>query len=318
MFNKNCITTSATAPAKYIIIGEHAVIYGKPAIAAPLNSISSIATITPTESNNYDGLYIDAPDINLSNTLDSIPKTNPIAHVIRQTLRAINHRDPIPANLTITSTIPIASGLGSSASVSTAISRCIINYLGHTLTNDQISNIVYKTESLQHGNPSGIDNTVIARGVPILYSKSGPIQYLRPNKPLYYVLADTLQPRSTLDTISTFKKQSNIHPKLFKENIRANGNLAKYASVAFQAGDNISLGDLMTKNHVLLQRLGVSTQKLDNLVDIATASGANGAKLSGAGHGGHIIAQVSKRTMPIVVKALKDLGANPLTTVIAP
>ena len=74
----------------------------------------------------------------------------------------------------------------------------------------------------------------------------------------------------------------------------------------------------MTKNHVLLQRLGVSTQKLDNLVDIATASGANGAKLSGAGHGGHIIAQVSKRTMPIVVKALKDLGANPLTTIIAP
>ena len=74
----------------------------------------------------------------------------------------------------------------------------------------------------------------------------------------------------------------------------------------------------MSKNHTLLQQLGVSTPELDKLVYIAIASGANGAKLSGAGHGGHIIAQVNQQTMSSVVNALKDIGSKPLTAIINP
>ena len=105
---------------------------------------------------------------------------------------------------------------------------------------------------------------------------------------------------------------------MFDTNIRNIGKLARSASVAFQDGDHTKLGALMTKNHILLQQLGVSTKQLDKLVDIAIEAGAKGAKLSGAGYGGHIIAQVSKQTMPTVIKALKETGTNPLTAIIKP
>ena len=318
MTNKIYAPVSATAPAKYIIIGEHAVVHGEPALAAPLNSVYSTATLRPVHKHNTTDLYINAPDINFSGALESMPHDNPIANIVRQTLQELHYQDSIPGSLTVTSTIPIASGLGSSASISTAISRCIIKYLGHNLTNDEISQIVFKTESLQHGNPSGIDNTVIAHEVPMLFSKASPPQHLRPTKPLYYVLADTGQTRSTMDTLNIFRKQSRKKTTLFQESVRSIGKIAKESSLAFQDADHIKLGNLMSKNHALLQKLGVSTPELDKLVTIAIASGANGAKLSGAGHGGHIIAQVSQQTMSSVVNALKDIGSKPLTAIINP
>lgn len=316
--NKTYTSVSSRAPGKYIILGEHAVVHGEPALAAPLDTLSSIATISPTASNGNKGLSITAPDINLSEHLHSLHQNNPIADIVRRTLLAINHHDSISANLTISSTIPIASGLGSSASVSTAISRSIAKFFGHNLTNNTISDIVYKTEALQHGNPSGIDNTVIAHQVPMLFSKATRPKHLRPAQSLYYVLADSKKPSDTITTVNSFSKQRLLKSTLFNRNIRKIGRLAKSASLAFQDGDHKKLGALMTNNHILLQQLGVSTKQLDKLVNIAIEAGATGAKLSGAGYGGHIIAQVSKQTMPTVIKALKATGANPLTAIIKP
>ena len=316
MTNKTFTPVSSRAPGKYIIIGEHAVVHGEPALAAPLDLLSSTSTINPIKTNGNKGLSITAPDINLSEYLYSLHQSHPIADIIRRTLLALNCHESISANLTITSTIPIASGLGSSASVSTAISRSIVKYFDRTLTDSEISDIVYKTEALQHGNPSGIDNTVIAHEVPRLYSKVSPPKHLHPAQSLYYVLADSKTPSNTKMTVNSFNKQRLVKSALFDTNIRNIGKLARSASVAFQDGDHTKLGALMTKNHTLLQQLGVSTKQLDKLVNIAIEAGATGAKLSGAGYGGHIIAQVSKQTMPTVVTALKATGANPVTSII--
>ncbi len=318
MTNKTFTSVSSRAPGKYIIIGEHAVVHGEPALVAPLGSLSSIATINPAQPNGSKGLSITAPDINLSEYLHSLHQNNPIADIVRRTLLAINYYDSLSANLTITSTIPIASGLGSSASVSTAISRSIVKFFNIHLTDNEISDIVYKTEALQHGNPSGIDNTVIAHEVPMLYSKVSPPKHLRPAQSLYYVLADSKYPSHTITTVDSFSKQRLLQSTLFDRNIRKIGKLARSASIAFQDGDHTKLGALMTKNHILLQQLGVSTKQLDKLVNIAIEAGAKGAKLSGAGHGGHIIAQVSKQTMLTVANALKETGTNPLTAIIKP
>ena len=87
MTNKIYAPVSATAPAKYIIIGEHAVVHGEPALAAPLNSIYSTATLRPVHKNGITDLSINAPDINFSGVLESIPDDNPIANIVRQTLQ---------------------------------------------------------------------------------------------------------------------------------------------------------------------------------------------------------------------------------------
>ncbi len=320
MVSKSFISVSSQAPAKYIILGEHAVVHGQPALAAPLHSLASTATISPNQltSTDTEGLSIVAPDIHLCDYLHLLPLSNPIANIIHHTLHSLNHQFSLKATLTIRSTIPMASGLGSSASISTAISKSIIKYLGFSISADEISDIVYKTESLQHGNPSGIDNTVIAHETPILYSKKTLTKPLLPIKPLYYVLADSGKPSRTLDTVKHFNSQRKFDHSLFNTTIQKIGNIATEGATAFQNADYKTLGYLMTKNHRLLKQLGVSTQRLDTLVSVAIEAGATGAKLSGAGHGGHIVAQVTKQTIPSVVNALKMAGTNPLITHITP
>jgi mevalonate kinase len=209
------------------------------------------------------------------------------------------------------------SGLGSSASISTAVAKSLTAYLGCKLTNNDISNIVYKTEGLQHGNPSGIDNLVVAHATPILFSKLIPPTYLMPSKPLHYVLAHSGEHSKTRDTVQLIATQRITNPQ-FNSTINKIGHLSVKGAVAFAIGDSDSLGALMTTNHNLLQKLCVSSNRLDLLVSAAIEAGASGAKLSGAGRGGHIVAQVTETSTASVVTALQKLGANPFVTTITP
>jgi len=304
-------------PAKYIILGEHAVVYGQPALAAPLHSLTSTATVIPHNSHIKRGLSVHAPDINLSDYHRNLPIHSPLSNIIFGTLRALSYNKDIEANITITSAIPMQSGLGSSASISTAIAKSLTAYLGYKLTNNDISNIVYKTEGLQHGNPSGIDNLVVAHATPILFSKSIPPTYLTPSKPLHYVLAHSGEQSKTRDTVQLIATQRISNPQ-FNSTMNKIGHLSVKGADAFAIGDSDSLGALMTKNHNLLQQLCVSSHRLDLLVTAAIEAGASGAKLSGAGRGGHIVAQVTESTTAYVVTALKKLGANPFITTITP
>lgn len=311
------ISVSCDAPAKYIILGEHAVVYGQPALAAPLHSLTSTATVTPHNSLIKRGLTVNAPDINLSDSHRNLPINSPLANIIFDTLQALQYNKDIEANITITSTIPMESGLGSSASISTAIAKSLTAYLGCKLTNTDISNIVYKTEGLQHGNPSGIDNLVISHATPILFSKSTPVKYLTPSKPLHYVLAHSGEQSKTRDTVQLLDTQRLSNPQ-FNSTLNRIGRLSIKGADAFAIGDTDYLGDLMTTNHNLLQQLCVSSKRLDHLVTTAIEAGASGAKLSGAGRGGYIVAQVTKASSASVVTALKNLGTNPFVTTIAP
>lgn len=292
-------------------------VHGQPALAAPLHSLASTATITPHQTHIKQGLTVNAPDIKLSDYHHNLPTNSPLANIINDTLLAIDYSQIIEANITIRSSIPMQSGLGSSASISTAIAKALLAYLGYSLTKDELANLVYKTEALQHGNPSGIDNIVIAHATPILYSKSSSVKYLTPAQPLHYVLAHSGKQSDTRDTVHLFDMQRKSNPQ-FHSIIKNIGRLSLKGAAAFETGDPDHLGKLMTINHKLLQQLCVSTNRLDSLVTTAIEAGAAGAKLSGAGHGGHIVAQVTNNSSASVVNALKAIGADPFTTFITP
>src|SRR5512135_916354 len=162
---------SASAPGKIILFGEHAVVYGRPAIAVPVTQVQAAATIEQGEH----GLIIHAADIDRTITVHPHSSIDPLATIVNLTLEHLNC--PLPdLEITLHSTIPIASGLGSGAAVSTAIVRALAQWFGARLDDAEVNALVYEVEKLYHGTPSGIDNTVIAYQKPVYFIRGGAIQ----------------------------------------------------------------------------------------------------------------------------------------------
>src|SRR5512134_1075462 len=160
---------SAAACGKIILFGEHAVVYGRPAIAVPVMQVQATAIVEP----GGQGLTIQAADIDRAITLDAHNSIDPLATIVNLTLAHLNC--PLPdLKITIHSTIPIASGLGSGAAVSTAIVRALARWFGAQLDDAEVNALVYEVEKLHHGTPSGIDNTVITYQQPVYFVRGEP------------------------------------------------------------------------------------------------------------------------------------------------
>ena len=180
---------TATAPGKIILFGEHAVVYGEPAIAVPVQVFHARAVVSPEISGSPGDIWIDAPDISLSADL----KTLDTDHTLRAAVSEVvddSGLDSTPAcRIQITSTIPIASGLGSSAAISTALIRALSAFLGKQMTDEQVSRAAFKIEKIHHGTPSGIDNSVVAFQQPVYYQKGTPMEFLTINNPFSIMIA---------------------------------------------------------------------------------------------------------------------------------
>src|SRR5688572_7601053 len=149
---------SASAPGKVILFGEHAVVYGRPALAVPVTQVQAMARVERSSG----GFWINVPALGRRHQLEEAAPENPLALAVRQVLARAG-RSSVPAcELTIESTIPIAAGLGSGAAVCTATMRALAGFLGLKLSDAEVSDLVFQTEKLLHGTPSGIDNTVVA------------------------------------------------------------------------------------------------------------------------------------------------------------
>ncbi|MCL5996336.1 MAG: hypothetical protein M1546_09805 [Chloroflexi bacterium] len=152
-----------SACAKIILCGEHAVVYGRPAIALPLPHLRAHARIVPG-----DGPFrVIAPDIRAEFDLTT-DASRPLAHLVRSTFEFL--QQPVAqATLTVTSQIPTSSHLGSSAAVAVAVTRAVSAYCGHELSPAETSALAFEAEKIYHGSPSGIDNTVIAYEQPVWF-----------------------------------------------------------------------------------------------------------------------------------------------------
>lgn len=296
----------ASAPGKIILFGEHAVVYNRPALAVPVTQVHVDVEVHDSDSA---GIWIHAPVIDLHAELSTLPSDHPIGSVILGLLQRFRIFNPPDLEIKIESTIPVASGLGSGAAVSVALIRAISSYFSYSLTNEQINSLVYESERLHHGTPSGIDNTVITYAMPVYFIKGQPIETFKAGKPFTIVIGDTGIPAPTKESVGDVRRLWLRDSVYYEDIFDEIAQLALIARRSIESGKPELLGELMDQNHAFLQQLTVSSPELDKLVDAARNAGALGAKLSGGGRGGNMIALVEQASAESVAEALMSAGA---------
>jgi mevalonate kinase len=325
--------SSASAAAKLILCGEHAVVYGRPAIALPLVGIR--ARVDIADGRTGSGITIHARDLHRRWLVANDPH-GPISQLITSVLSYLQDQaTPAPdLRVTISSPIPIASGMGSGAAVATAVVRALAGHLGRQLSPAEVSALVYASEQRFHGTPSGIDNTVIAYEQPIWYIRLPTTDHRPPTNdaaqwssvvgrqssptiepitiatPFTLLIGDTGVRSPTRLSVGEVRKRWQAEPARYQALFDHVGEIVTQAREVLEHGDIPALGPLLSQNHELLQQIGVSSPELDALVVAAQAAGALGAKLSGAGWGGVMLALVAPDTRARVAAALEQAGVK--------
>jgi mevalonate kinase len=308
---------SASAPGKIILFGEHAVVYGQPAIAAPVSQVQARAVVVPYPGGASGEIQVVAPEIDTSGPLESLPLDSAIARAINLTLERAGISNPPAFKVKISSTIPIAAGMGSGAAVTVVLIRAVSSFLGRPLPDDVVNEITFEIEKIYHGTPSGIDNTVVTYGMPVYFIKGEPIETFNVKVPFSVLIGDTGITSPTSVTVGQVWEAWDAQPEVYNRLFDACGEIAAQARQRIEAGDVAALGSLMDENQALLAEMGVSSPELEKLIAAARDAGALGAKLSGAGGGGNMIALVTHDTAEGVAAALESAGAvrTILTTV---
>ena len=300
--------TRASAPGKVILFGEHAVVYGRPALAVPVTDVQAVATVDAGRSEP--GVTVHAHDIGRTIDVGQVEVDEPLSLTVRNTLSALGLRlDEVRLAVHVRSSIPIASGMGSGAAVATAIVRALSQHLGRSLDAGAVSSLVYETEQVYHGTPSGIDNTVVAFEQPVYFRRGEPIAILEVGQPFWVAIADSGVPSLTRQTVADVRSARQRCPEAYERLFDEIGALVDTARAAIEGGEVGALGPLMNQNQALLRQLGVSSPALEGLIEAARKGGALGAKLSGGGVGGNVVAAVNEESADRVRGHLMDAGA---------
>jgi len=300
---------TASAPGKIILFGEHAVVYGQPAIAVPVTQVRAKAMVIPQITGLPGEVRILAPDVGLDSSLPDLHPKHPIRAAVQGVIETLGI-DHIPAcTIKVTSTIPVASGLGSGAAVSVAVIRTLAGFLGHPLPDEQVSALAYEVEKIYHGTPSGIDNTVVTFAHPVYFVKGQSVETFEVAEPFRIIIADTGISTPTKESVEDVRQAWQADPQTYGRLFAAAGSIAKTARQAIESGHPKWLGPLMDENHELLQEMGISSPELDRLVNAAKKAGALGAKLSGGGRGGNMIALIEENQIDAVSSVLLTTGA---------
>ena len=297
----------ASAPGKIILFGEHAVVYGRPALAVPVTQVHADVDISDS---SRPGIWIQAPNIHLHAELNTLPSDHPIAAVIHN-LFFLSRVSPFPSiNINISSTIPVASGLGSGASVTVALTRALASHVKYSMTDEQVNAFAYEIEKLYHGTPSGIDNTVVTYSRPVYFIKGQAIETFKVHQPFTLVIGDTGISAPTIESVADVRKLWEADKAKWEKVFDDVGEISFSARRVIEEGWVKMLGALMDENHAILQEMTVSSPELDKLVAAARSAGAWGAKLSGGGRGGNMIALVQPEQAETVAKSLMTAGAK--------
>ena len=299
------------------MFGEHAVVYGMPAIAVPVNQVKAKAIVLPDPGKPSGSVRIHAPEIGVEGLLSDLPDDNAAARALNLTFEKLRISTPPAFKIKVSSSIPIAAGLGSGAAVTVAVIRAVSTFLGRPLPDETVNELTFEVEKIYHGTPSGIDNTVVTYSKPVYFTKGQPIETFTVKKPFSIVIGDTGVSSPTAVTVGSVRQAWQAEPDKYDQLFEACGEVAKQARQAIEEGDVEKLGALMDQNQKILVEMGVSSPELNRLVTAAKDAGAYGAKLSGAGGGGNMIAIVADNTAEKVSKALTTAGAtNTIKTVV--
>ncbi len=298
-----------TASAKIILLGEHAVVYGKPSIAVPLSTLRTQAKVTSLRPGS--GLRITASDLDNRLFIVDTSSRNAEDPITVASWLMLDYLGlpPPDANIVLHSDIPVASGMGSGAALTTALFRALLGALNKTLPDDQLNELVYEVEKVHHGTPSGVDNTVIVYEQPVYFTRGIAPQRLKVMKPFSLLIADTGVSASTKVAVSDVRNLYDSQRQFTQKLIDSIGELVLGGRRAIENNEIIKLGNIMNRNHQFLQDLTVSSSSLDALVQTARKAGAIGAKLTGGGRGGNMISLVTPDSLDSVRASLLAAGA---------
>lgn len=266
--------------AKIILIGEHSVVYGQPAIALPLTTVNVNVTIKKSttesaiQSSYFTGKLADYP-------------TCGIKHLITYLINKNNIEEPL--SILIQSDLPAERGMGSSAAVAVALIRAFYTYLDKPLTKTHLLNLANISEKDTHKNPSGLDAATCASKQPIWMVRNQELKTFPIKTHGYLVIADSGIKGKTSEAIAIVKERLLNDPHQTQKALSDLGQLAYNAKDALVSDDLTILGKIFNMSQDILYRLGVSCSRLDELIKISLNKGSLGSKLTGGGKGGCFI-----------------------------
>ena len=298
---------------KVILFGEHFVVHGVPGIVSAIDSATD-AEVTKT------GKELVVRDERKAAKGYAEEKRLQQIESIQRMLKKMGLDPKLPLNIWIGGTLPGFSGLGASAASSVAIARAIAEELSLKLTNEQVNQIAYEAEKAYAGNPSGIDNTAATYGGLMWFKKNtagGPdnVERLSIRMPVEIVIGSTGKVANTKAMVAGVAERKQKNPERYDHVFKQAENLAYAGRTALKIYDLKEVGELMNENHRLLQEIEVSSKELDLLVGIARENGAFGAKLTGGGGGGCMVALTpGKELQEKVASAIEKEGFEVLRT----
>lgn len=281
--------------SKIILSGEHSVVYGKPAIAIPVFGSKSYVKIFANHEKT--GFIIKAPQLEQVFYLNEKKSTyNPLELTVINFMIQNNLELKQDLILEIFSEIPIASGMGSGASISSAIIKALASFFKIYLSKDDLYKQVFEIEKIYHGNPSGVDPTVIIYEKPLYFIKGKTTEFITKKLETDYYLAiiDSKMRSSTVEVVNLVKEKKETEPKKYEQLFNEMEAITEKIKVAFCTSAIKNLGLLMDENQIKLKEIGVSNSTLDNILVLAKEFGSLGSKISGAGMGGVLIALIEK------------------------
>ena len=276
---------------KVILFGEHFVVYGKASIASGI----SIHTIAELVEGTVPGFKVIDDRSTASGYKEKY--TEAMQESIVRMNDAVWHQDfdKTPVQVTLSGGLYCASGVGASAANCVAMARAVSEHFNLNLTDEQINQCGLEGDKAYAGTPSGIDNTCSTYGQPILFRKNleggeNQMDLLTVGKPLHVLLVSTGITTKTSDAVRILRENKDANPDKFAEIFDKAEELVHQGKEALAAGNLELIGQLMNKNHELLKESGVSHTYLDCLVEFTKKNGAIGAKMTGGGRGGYMVA----------------------------
>ncbi len=300
----------ASAPAKVILLGEHFVVYNKPAILASIDKRVHVNVRV-----RKDDRIVIKSDIDSIGSIDQKkrrqirvkPKWLMRSMLIAATDAMKSFNASVGLDISIRSEFPYGVGLGSSAACSVATIAAVGSLFGK-LTKKRICDISLNAEKLVHGDPSGADSAICTYGGLMFFNKNNGVKLIKSKLDLQLFVVNSGIKRATGKLVSVVKEKVERDPDLFMGFASMSESITMQGLEAIKGQDYGELGALMTLNHSLLRKLGVSRTILDRLVEVALKNEALGAKITGAGGGGCIIALTNKHSKNKIMKAMKRYG----------
>lgn len=294
--------------AKIILIGEHSVVYGKPSIALPLSEVKTKVIIEPLEKKQ---VLIECRYF--SGDLNNLPENMlGLQHLIRYILteKLFDYSSECGLKIKISSQLPEERGMGSSAAAAIAVTRALYNYFQQPLTQTKLLQLTNISETDTHGNPSGLDAATSASSQPIWMIKGKQLLTIPINLDAWLLICDSGIKGKTVAAVASVKQRMINFPLKTTPLLSDLENLAYAARQQLAQNDSIGLGQTFCAAQKALAALGVSSPRLDKLIDLSLKLGSLGSKLTGGGRGGCFICLMpSEKAAQTAAQVLTEAGA---------